>query len=214
MIFLVEYIDNNGLNLNKKQILEHVRKNILLFYIIVDFILFVVMNGGRVSLATDHNPTIRTENVFFSLFIFFFLFLPFIIINLSKTLKIFIRNLYLIIPILIIFIFYLYEFQVVHKYNIIGGHWIHNIIPLFIVENYSNKIASFIPILIAAISLLGFQLYSKSGHVFYPVWFLSLIPLGLIEMRYYIPHMTLFLLFKKSENNRNKFYSLMYVYFT
>jgi len=202
MIFLVEYIDNNGLTINKKKILEHVRKNILLFFIIVDFILFVVMNGGRVSLATDHNPTIRTENIFFSLFIFFFLFLPIIIRNLSNTLRTFTRYLYLIIPIILIFIFYLYEFQVVHKYNIIGGHWIHNIIPLYIVENYSNKIVSFIPILIAALSLLSFQLYSKSAQIFYPVWFLSLIPLGLIEMRYYIPHMTLFLLFKNSENSR------------
>ena len=89
LIFLIEYIDNNGLTLRKKQIVVHVRKNILYFFIIVDFILFVVMNGGRVSLATDHNPTIRTENIFFSLFIFFFLFLPFIIQNLSNTLRIF-----------------------------------------------------------------------------------------------------------------------------
>ena len=211
MIFLIEYVDNNGLKLNKKQILEHVRNNILLFYIIVDFILFVVMNGGRVSLATDHNPTIRTENVFFSLFIFFFLFLPFVIRNLSNTLRIFFSKLYMIIPIIIIFIFYLYEFQVVHKYNIIGGHWIHNIIPLFIVENNLNKIVSFIPILIASISLLGFQLYSKSVYIFYPVWVLSLIPLGLIEMRYYIPLVTLFLLFKKSENSLLEWIQAIYL---
>ena len=87
-------------------------------------------------------------------------------------------------------------------YNIIGGNWIHNMIPLYIVKNDIHKIVSFIPILLAAVSLLSFQLYSKSMHVFYPIWFLSLIPLGLIEMRYYIPHMTLFLLLKKAENSR------------
>ncbi len=211
MIFLIEYIDNNGLALSKKQILEHIRKNILLFYIIVDFVLFVVINGGRVSLATDHNPTIRTENIFFSLFVFFFIFFPFIIVNITNSIKIFINHLYLIIPIIIIFIFYLYEFQVVHKYNITGGHWIHNIIPLYMVENYSHKIVSFIPMLIVAISLLGFQLYSKSAHIFYLVWFASLVPLGLIEMRYYIPHMTLFLLFKKSENSRFEWFQSLYL---
>ena len=118
---------------------------------------------------------------------------------------------YLIFPIIIIFIFYLYEFQVVHKYNIIGGNWMHNIIPHYIVENYSHKIVSFIPMLIAAISFLGFQLYSKSVYIFYPVWFLSLIPLGMIEMRYYIPHMTLFLLFKKSENSRLEWVQSFYL---
>ena len=98
-----------------------------------------------------------------------------------------------------------------HKYNIIVGHWIHNIIPHYIVENYSHKIVSFIPILIAAMSILGFQLYSKSAHIFYPVWFVSLIPLGLIEMRYYITHMTLFLLFKKSENSRLEWVQVFYL---
>jgi hypothetical protein len=58
------------------------------------------------------------------------------------------------------------------------------------------KILTFVPVVIALVGLLRTPLFSKWLWLFYPITFASIVVLPLIEQRYYLVPVVLFLAFR------------------
>ena len=164
---------------------------------------FVIINKG-VTLH-DHNMhplSIHFGNIYFCLFLFFFLFLPLNIANLPKIKQLLTRQKHLI-PI-ILFCTYLAWSTFVndHPYNS-AQHlwWLRNRLLLYITTMPFVKILFFTTSAYSVLSLAVTPLHNKSSYIFYPISILFLSLLWLIEARYYMIPIAFFLILKKENSN-------------
>ena len=183
---------------------------------IIGFFIFVILNKGFAVGDVSHHPafSFHLGNVFFMLFLFFFLFLPLNIANFNKIIG-FIKQrkkiLFLIIP---FFIIYIFTFVIDHEYNHIEG-FLRNFILLFFTSNFYLKVVFFIVVTYSILSLSVTKLYQKSLYLLYPLTFLYLIPSWLIEQRYYLIPFTLFMLFREKKSNLVEYSSIIiYIIFS
>ncbi|HOW59015.1 MAG TPA: hypothetical protein PLO78_04745 [Candidatus Omnitrophota bacterium] len=138
-------------------------------------------------------------NVYFTAFIFFFLFLPQNLENFPKILDFLKRNKIIWLILIEIFLVYLLYFKVDHRYNKIG-RYVHNIILMYIME--PHKIISFLPIAYSVLSLCVTRFHRPSFYLLYPFTLVFLLPLPVIEIRYSFIPIALFLLFKEKDSER------------
>ncbi len=199
MIFLMIYIDNYSFSLNMKGIKCHIKKCWPFLALALCFVLFVLINGSVAYKDKQAYPLILSvENVFFSLNIFFFLFLPLNIANTRKILTRLKQKPWLLLICFTLFCIYMTMFHpdhVTNKPNFV----LTNIAIKAIKSNLTIKVLNFIPIIWALLSIMVCTFYKKSQYMLYPFWLLLLLPLCIVDTRYYIPTLTLFLLFKKPE---------------
>ncbi|HOW59016.1 MAG TPA: hypothetical protein PLO78_04750 [Candidatus Omnitrophota bacterium] len=162
-------------------------------------IVFVIWNKGFVlGDKTNHFLSLTAGNLFFSAYLFFFLFLPQNLANGSKILHFLKQNKLILLILIELFFVYLLFFKSEHLYNTLAGH-IHNRI---VWRMESHKILSFLPIAYTVLSLCVTRLQQKSFYLFYPVAILFLITLPVIEIRYTFIPFSLFLLFKEKSSER------------
>jgi alpha-1,2-glucosyltransferase len=163
------------------------------------FAAFIYINKGiAVGDASAHPSKIMSSgNVFFFLFVFFILFLPYNIAQFPKIIRLFKKLPALALFVISIFIVYMLNFDVTHQYNLHRGYYIHNDIALFMVKSTLFKVLSFLPIAYAAFSLLSTEWHNRKYVWILPMIVLYLLPSWLIEQRYYLIPITLFILLKK-----------------
>jgi alpha-1,2-glucosyltransferase len=166
----------------------------LLFY-------FLVNKGLTFGDKQYHHVSLTVENIYFCLFIAFFLFLPY---HLSNTKKIFVllkqnRKIWLVLPAL--FLLHMFFFKAKHFYNSpeIFHHFLRNQVLGAMVKTQAAKAISFLPIACVLLSLRVTRFENKLFYLLYPFTILFLLPLPLIEHRYYFIPYTLFLLFKERD---------------
>jgi alpha-1,2-glucosyltransferase len=200
MLLTMIYVDTYGFRLSWTALREHVKQCWSFVLVIAGFSIFVLMNGGVAIGSPLYHPflILRTENVFFSLFIFSFLFLPFYLSRLPEIYRLLKHQPLFLLAGLIVAGVYLSLFTVDHPYNLSLFFLRNHFLQIF-TSNVLLKTLLFIPIFLAILSLAVSALGSRSQYLLYPFWLLALLPLWLIETRYYIPLMALFLLFKKPE---------------
>lgn len=137
-------------------------------------------------------------NIYFALFMFFFLFLPLNISNSQKIFKIFKKKSYFIFTPILIYLVYMLTFSVDHLWNsAVFNFFLRNKLLNLSVLNNLNKSLFFLPIIYALFSLKFVQLHKKSFYSSYVFSLLFLVSLWLVEPRYSIIPFTFFLLFKK-----------------
>jgi alpha-1,2-glucosyltransferase len=200
MLLTMIYVDTYGFRLSWTALREHGKQCWSFVLVITGFSIFVLMNGGVAIGSPLYHPflILRTENVFFSLFIFSFLFLPFYLSHLPEIYRLLKHQPLFLLAGLIVASVYLSLFTVDHPYNLSLFFLRNHFLQIF-TSNILLKTLLFIPIFLAILSLAVSALGSRSQYLLYPFWLLALLPLWLIETRYYIPLMALFLLFKKPE---------------
>ncbi len=143
------------------------------------------------------------------LFIFFFLFLPLNIQNFQriknmiKTDKKFLLLIFLMFPI------YFITFKL-HPYNY-GLFFLRNIL-LSYFQSDIFKALFYLPIAYSILSIRVTCLLKKYYYFLYPLTLVYLIPSSFIEQRYYIIPYSLFILFKKSDNNFVEYVTVLWFF--
>lgn len=177
--------------------------------------IFILVNKSAVIAEPEMHPlSFHLDNIFFLLFLFFFLFLPLNLGNLPKIIRLLKSNreTFLLLTLLLIDIFLLYflTFKADHPYNsLTRGSFLRNILLNYFVENSIRKSIFFLPMGYSILSLWVTPLVNKKYYLIYPFAFIFLSMLWLIEQRYYLIPFALFILFKKSQSFLIEFFTLI-----
>jgi len=163
------------------------------------FLLFVVVNGGVAVEDRDAHPDmeLHTENLLFMLVCFFLLFLPLIISKLPKIARLH-PALLTGVTLTCVGLFF-GAFQVDHPYNVATQEtFVRNEILKVMTSSSLTRVVTGLAIALAALSLFVIRLRQPVHYLIYPFAALSLMPIWLIEQRYYLPTFALFMLFRES----------------
>jgi len=201
MLLAMIYIDTNGCKFTWAAVQTLLKRCWVFVVVILGFGVFVINNGGLAVGYLQYHPsfTWNLENVFFSLLSFFFLFLPLHLVNLPQI-RWPVKQPYLfLIGCLVLSGIFMFTFTVDHPHNLYYRRFLRNRFLKIFTSNVLLQASLLIPILWSILSLSICSLHRRSQYLLYPFWLFSLLPVWLIEARYYIPAMTLFLLFKKPE---------------
>ncbi len=169
---------------------------------LVVFAAFVLWNGGvAVGDRTMHPfPSLHLGNVYFALFLSFFLLLPLHVVNAQRLAALASRPLTLgaLAAILVLF---LLTFAPDHPYNQPAlNWWLHNRLLTWLSSSFWTKLAMFVAMAIALLSFAVTALRDRSHYLVYPFAVLSLLPAWQIEQRYYLMPLILFLLYRRQRS--------------
>lgn len=157
------------------------------------FGLFVYVNRGIAIGDKSMHPgsELSLGNIFFFLFLYFFLFLPSIIkmlLNLSNKIETSKTTyLYLLGLFISLYVIYLFTFDVSHPYNVQWqDYFLRNKLLNLIVSSPLSKTLYFIPMGLAAIHIYQKSISSPQLLLLFFLIAIFLMPSSLIEQRYYI----------------------------
>lgn len=140
------------------------------------------------------------SNIYFTLFVLFFLFLPQNLVKFREITAVFAKK-KTIFLFFLGFLIYWVSFVPVHPYN--RDIWfLHNRIFKFFSLNPVAKTAFYLIIFYEILALSRTKLIKKEYYWFYPAVFFSLLPLSMVEFRYAILPAALILLFQKIKDRR------------
>jgi alpha-1,2-glucosyltransferase len=166
---------------------------------IVCFMGFIYFNNG-IALGDRQAQQfggLYPLQIFSYLFVLGLILLPLHISNIPKILLLLKKHLWLILLLGGLFVLYMKTFKIVHLHNFPSDYFLRNWLLYFLDGHFRYKVAAFGFIALAFLSLIVTPLRSKENYWLYPVTILALLPVSLIEQRYYIVPFALFMLFRK-----------------
>lgn len=174
----------------------------LIPYIIIGsiFVIYLITNGGAVAGDKDaHSVSFNPSNIYTWLIVSFILFLPLNIEYAKDNWSSLVQQKWLWGFIPVMFIGYLYFFKITHGYNFGNTWWAHNKLLQFSTGNILIKILFFIPITWMAMSYIQAALKSQKPWMLillYAFSILSFLPMPMVDFRYYMIAICLFILWK------------------
>jgi len=202
MIFLLgfSYISQYGIRPRRRVVGRHLRKNWVLLTGLGLFGLFVVVNRGVALGDRAMHPLAApdTGNLFFSLLLFAGVFAPPIAAGAGRSFRQLSERPVLFLLPLLGFVLYLSTFAVSHPYNHVP-FYLHNMILRAMTAGVVAKVLWFAPIAAALLAIAAIPLTSPAAYFLYPCWVLSVLPMGMVEHRYCLVPLVLFMLFRKSD---------------
>jgi hypothetical protein len=166
----------------------------------------------------SHPMGLYTTNIYYILFLVFFMFLPSIMLR-FKDMWEWCKK-YQAIALLIIgggILLALFNFTNNHWYNnttyqgsILNTGILHNIIVSQAVMTPLTKILFFIPVIIAVLYLIVTKLKKPIYYLIYPFSLLTIIESQMVDSRYYTIPFALFLIFREEGTAREEYYLLGY----
>lgn len=204
------YLEIHGNSFHWKKAVQYLKQSWFLLLDILLFMLFILWHKGF-SLGNEQMHPVsffKMGNVYLILFLFAFLFLPYMISSIGKV----IREIRIIGPIRLIkkykivllmapflILFPAFTFVNDHPYN--WTWWfLHNFFLVFFTADIFRKLIFFTIVTISLYALGVMKLEKKSFYLLYPFTVLFLAPSWLIEARYYIVPFIFFILFKKEQS--------------
>ncbi len=216
MLFLsaLIYVEENRWELDSRKFKSWLWKCRTFWAGTATFAAFVVWNGGVALGDKAMHPTFSFHlgNVYFCLFLHFFLFLPLHLSNLGNI-PAFMRERKWVLPLLgAFFMLYWTMFRIDHPYNYAPyvSVFLRSRALQFFTSRPEFRPLFFIPVALAAMSLCVTRLKRPSFYLVYPFTALSLLPIWLIEQRYYMLPFSLFILFKEKSSARTDYATLTY----
>ena len=189
--------------LRPAEIAGPLRKTYMFFMFCLLFAAFVVINGGvAMGDAESHSlKRLYPTQVFLLLCTLFFLFLPMHLKNVPAIWRM--LKAQPLLPFLgtVLYAVYMITFDATHDYNY-NEFYMRNWLLSWLRESALHRTLLFIPMLLAFYSLLLTPLRERRYYWFYPVVIVYLLPIGLIEPRYFIVPIVLFMLFRKPLDER------------
>lgn len=187
--------------LSQQFIREVLLGNKYFIVIYIAFIVFVLVNGGvAVGDAEQHPISFNLSNFYFFLLVAFVLFLPFNIEQLPNIKRLLVQHWWVVIVLVAGFFVYFYTYEHPHKYNRTElDFYRHNLFIHYTCDILPLRIASYIPMawmILAFVTAVRASSYGPALLLLYPFALLSFVPLPLIEQRYYVVALTLFLVFR------------------
>jgi len=201
MLLAMIYVDANGYKLTWAAVQALLKRCWVLVVVMSGFGIFVISHGEIAAGSLQNHPsfTWHLENIFFSLIVFFFLFLPLHLVSLPQMRWPVKQRYVLVVGCVVLAGIFMLTFTVDHPHNLYYRRFLRNRFLKIFTSNVLLQASLLIPIVWSTLYLSICPLHRKSQYLLYPFWVFSLLPVWLIEARYYIPAMTLFLLFKKPE---------------
>jgi alpha-1,2-glucosyltransferase len=163
------------------------------------FVLFVLVNRGVAIGDRGSHPEMQlhTENVLFMLVCFFLMFFPLIASTLPRIVR--------LPPALLAGVtlgcalLFFGTFRVDHPYNAVASEdvFVRNEILRLITSSTLARAGASVAIALAALSLFVIRLRQPMHYLIYPFAALTVMPVWLIEQRYYLPGFALFMAFRE-----------------
>jgi len=198
-LLLYAYVEVYGYKINTDSIKKFLRKTWIFLLGFLFFIVFFILNKGvAIHDAVAHPIVLMPGNIYFMLFLFFFIFLPLNISNFSKVIDV-LKNKKVILISVLFYIYFLISFQNTHPYNQVDYVLNTHVLKLF-TSTILLKSLFFIPVLYSILSLYVTKLHKKSYYLLYAFSFIFLLPSWLIAIRYYFVPFVFFILFKKEQS--------------
>jgi alpha-1,2-glucosyltransferase len=169
---------------------------------IIGFLVFVYINNG-IALGdrqSQHFGGIYPLQIFSCLFTLGLLLLPLHISNTGQILKYLKNHLWLPILLGILFVIYMKTFKIEHAHNFQSDYFLRNWLLFLLDGHFWYKVAAFGLIAFSLLSLIVTPLRSRFNYWLYPVTLLALLPVSLIEQRYYIVPFAFLMLFRKPKS--------------
>lgn len=195
--FLLPYVRANGWRLELSAIVAHCRRAWLFLPGFAAFAVFVVLNKGISLGDRSAHPAFefRAGNVLFALFTVFVVFLPLHVANLPRVVQMIRARPWWLLVVAAVGVLFYCGTRFDHPYNR-WDRFLRNKFLIRIVDNPAFAALFFVAVAVALLSLAATRLKDRSFYLLYPVAVLSLAPSWLIDPRYAIPALALFVLFR------------------
>jgi alpha-1,2-glucosyltransferase len=208
MIALVAYAENYYPQYQWKDVKRWISKFIFFFLAAALIVLFVIWNKGFVLGDRSHHVlTLSAGDLFFLLFLFFFLFLPQNLSNFPRIVNFLKTHRLMWVLLAEVFLAYLFFFNADHVFNHFG-RFLHNLILIAMRRTWLNECLCFLPIAYSIVSLCVTPLKRKSFYLLYPFTALFLILDAVIDVRYFFVPLAIFLVFKEDDSERITLFTL------
>ncbi len=177
------------------------------------FLAFVYWNGGvalgKSQVIHDTHGYLFPTQGYLWLFTMFFLFLPLHIWNVPRIVDMIRRRPTLwVLGSACLFVVYIQTFWVDHLFNYTLFN-LRNRVLTWMRQDMWNQSLAFLPMLWAVFSLCVTPFARRSFYWLYPITILSVLPLSLVEQRYFMAPVMFFMLFAKWENVRVDYLTLI-----
>ena len=193
-------IKKNGFNTSQffKELAQSFQKTAVFLIPLGAFALFVYLNGGVAMGNKDlHQASgIYPTQIFFCLLVIWIVLLPLHIHNLPVIFSIVLKHKLIIVGLIMLASLYLISFDISHPYNFPSDYFIRNWMLYKLKDHPAWRLLAFLPMAWALLSIATTRLKDTAYYWLYPITLISLLPVHLIEQRYYIIPLALFLLFR------------------
>ena len=165
---------------------------------IVLFIGFLYWNAG-ITLGDKDNQKfggLYPLQPFFFLLLFGFICLPLHLYQLPKIWTLLTKHYWPWLMLVGLFFVYMMTFKIVHPHNFPSDYFLRNWLLYFLNDHFRYKVLAFGLIALSLLSLVVSPLRSPTYYWLFPVSLLALLPVPLIEQRYYIVPFSLWMLFR------------------
>jgi len=209
-VVALEYVRRNGCKPGLSLLLEHLKRSWIAILALTAFALFVLYNGGVALGHVKYHPafSLQSGNVFFFLFISFFLFAPQHMLSGGKMLRQLARDWRTCLALLLLAGFYLFTYRVDNPLNFFQFH-LRNQLLLFFVSSLALKALFFVITAWALLFFLHSRLSGETRILLYSATVLFLVPAWLIEQRYYLIPLMFFMLLKKEDSSRAEYLTVL-----
>lgn len=211
-LYVLIYLQENGWRWEKGLLYKHIRKTSIYLLGFLLFFLFLVVNRGMtIGTGTKgFQPIVfNLNNIFFLLFVFFFLFLPENIARAGGIIRLVRRNKLFIVGLVLFYLLFLATFYNTHPWNQ-ANYFIRNKILTWAATDYLTKSLFFIPMAYSLLSLSATKLHNKNYLLLFPSALLLIIPVWLVEPRYYMISFAFFMLMQKDISEKVIYLSVIF----
>ena len=186
-----------------------------LLLVLLLFVGLVAWNGGVALGDVEQHPvSLNLSNLYFCLMVAFVLFLPFNLGQLGNIGRL-LRSHWWLLPVLFAcFAVYFYTYEHPHKYNSPELEFYrHNVFIHYTSDFTTIRVLAFIPMawmVLSYVTAARASDYSAEMVLMLPFVVLSVVPLPLIEPRYYLVAFSLFLAFRPGVSVASTVITLVY----
>lgn len=162
------------------------------------FIGFLYWNEG-ITLGDKDNQKfggLYPLQPFFFLLLFGFICLPLHLYQLPKILRLLTKHYWPWLVLVGLFFLYMATFKIVHPHNFPSDYFLRNWLLYFLNDHFRYKVLAFGFIALSLLSLVVSPLRSSTYYWLFPISLLALLPVPLVEQRYYIVPFSLWMLFR------------------
>ncbi|KKS98423.1 MAG: hypothetical protein UV73_C0002G0137 [Candidatus Gottesmanbacteria bacterium GW2011_GWA2_43_14] len=208
VIYLILHITAETMGKQKK-LKTIIKNNLINIFGLLAFAGLFIINKGTAIGVQDLHPDffISPGNLYWALFLFFIMFIPINIAN-FWAIRTFIRQHKKILIFAMIFIISaVITFTANHPWNQSPEH-LRNRLLLAVNGNIITEILFFSAVVYAIFSLAMIKLNRPLNYLIYPLSILSLLPIWLIESRYALLPLLLFMLYRKPTEKRLEYLTL------
>jgi alpha-1,2-glucosyltransferase len=191
-------LDGKGIRPELECLKEYLQRAWPLLAVGLLFLVFVVVNGGvAVGDVQQHEVGFNPTNVWFLLLVAFVLFLPYCLARAPSVLALLKTRLWILPLLLILYFMFDASFALTHQYNDASlSFYRHNLVLHAIYDHALLKVAAYVGIawmvLVVAVDTFT-EPANRALHLLLPFAILSVLPLPLVEQRYYLVALALYL---------------------